>query len=153
MTPREPSTPLRRTLLRSHRAVRRAWALRESLPAAATAAAVIAAAVVWGAFFSLREGTAWIRLAIVLAVFVLAVGRAVSRCLARSVSFDGYLERVEKRFPEVRSWLRNALEFELEPPRDTSAELASALSTETGRRLAGIPLSEMVPRLEPRRPA
>src|SRR6185503_15468535 len=51
-----------------------------------------------------------------------------------------------------RSWLRNALDFEARPPRDTSAELVGAVSTETSRRVASVPLRTLTPRLHARRP-
>src|SRR5207244_5507818 len=77
---------------------------------------------------------------------------AVLRYRAAALPFDGFLERIEARFPEVRSWLRNAMDFQAHPPPDTSAELASALHDETGRRLATVPFRTLAPRIEPQRP-
>jgi hypothetical protein len=152
MTSRDSSSPLHRTLVRHHRAVLRAWALRSSFPAAASAALAIAAAVVLGAFLPLGETAATVRLVLVVAASAGFVVLAVRRYRARAHGFDTHLEHLEERFPEMRSWLRNALDFGAHPPHDTSAELASALTAETARRLDGTPIQSMVPRLEPRRP-
>jgi hypothetical protein len=152
MTPRERNHPLRRLLVQSHRAVLRTWAVRSSLRGAAIAAVVIAAAVVLGAARPLGETASWARLVAVLVLCALGTGFAVTRYLRASVGFELYLERIERRFPEVRSWLRNALDFQVHPPRDTSAELAHAVSEEAALRVRGVPLEALRPRLEPRRP-
>ena len=62
-----------------------------------------------------------------------AIVRAVAMVRANSPGFDGFLERLERRFPEVRSWLRNALEFELHAPAHGSRELAHAVAVEEQR--------------------
>lgn len=152
MTPRDPSSPLHRLLARHHRAVLRAWVLRSSLPAAAGSALAIVIAVLAGAFLPLGEIGARMRLTAVLALVLLFIVHAVRRYLSQAHGFETHLERVEGRFPEVRSWLRNALDFASQPPRDTSAELASAVTDETARRLAVTPLQTMVPKLEARGP-
>src|SRR4029079_4481117 len=59
----------------------------------------------------------------------------------------------EHAFPALRSWLRNALDFETRPPSGTSAELTGALREEAARRFDGTPVETLRPKLAPRRPA
>jgi hypothetical protein len=151
MTSRDASS-LHRTLARHHRAVLNAWAARFSLPAAAACAIAVTVAVLIGAFLPLGETAARVRLALVAALCVGFLVWAVQRFRARATSFDTHLEQLEQRFPEIRSWLRNALDLTGRPPQGTSAELAQALSDETVRRLAATPIRQAVPALEPRRP-
>ena len=98
------------------------------------------------------EALAWARLLVAAAAGLAALALAVAGFLRARPSFDAYLERVEDRFPAVRSWLRNALDFERRPPAHTSPELARALGDETARRLAEVPLASLRPALEARRP-
>ena len=152
MTSQAPEHALLRTLHRHYASLRRAWIGRHALRAAAAIAAGLTLAVAVG--FALSGGTslALARLAFVVlaaaAVLVVAV-RSQLRSVPR---FDTWLQRIEERFPDVRSWLRNALELEGAPPPHTSAELARALSSETARRLEQVPVRALAPRLNPRRP-
>jgi hypothetical protein len=144
--------PLRSTLARHHGAVRRSLVARHALRAAAGAAAVIVLAVALGMLLPLVPATAWLRLAIVLggaAAFVAAAALAFGRT---APGFDGYLERIEQRFPEIRSWLRNALDFERTPPAHGSRELAQAVADQTAERFASVPVRTLTPRIEARRP-
>lgn len=146
-------TPLDRELRRAHDALRRAVALRHGLRAGAAGCALVAAAVLAGAALPLGPGLATARLALLAVAGLALLAWAARAVAARSPRFDTYLERVEERFPAVRSWLRNALDLERRPPRDTSAELAAALRAETARRLASVPLGSLAPRVAPARPA
>jgi hypothetical protein len=152
MNSRPRHSPLTRALGGSYDARTRALALRVALRASAAAGMAVAVAVTVGALFPAGAAAGWVRLG-ALALAVIAALAWAARASARlSLGFEDYLERIEQRFPEVRSWLRNALDFESRPPRDTSAELALALQEETARRLDSVPLRTLSPRLEPRVP-
>lgn len=148
MTGHPPTTPLRQPLARAHAAVRRALALRSGLGAAARVTLALAGVVVLGLALPLSPATAWLRLALFGIAALVALGLGLRRFLREAPRFDGWLEQVEARFPETRSWLRNALDMERRPDPHTSAELASALRAETARKLTGVPLRTMVPRLQ-----
>src|SRR5882672_10151497 len=111
MTPHEPQLPLRRLLLGHHAAHRRARVLRASLRAAAGVAMALVVVVLAGVAHAGGEPWAWTRASMLGLALVAAIVRAVAMVRANSPGFDGFLERLERRFPEVRSWLRNALEF------------------------------------------
>ncbi|HEY2955535.1 MAG TPA: hypothetical protein VGK89_09855 [Candidatus Eisenbacteria bacterium] len=145
-------TPLLRTLSARYGARTRALALRLGLRAAAAVAAFLALAVAAGTLVAMGPAAASVRLAVVALAGLGAPAWAARAAARLSLGFDGYLERIEQRFPEVRSWLRNALDFERRAPRDTSEELAQALRAEAGRRLGSVPLEQLSPRLEPRAP-
>jgi hypothetical protein len=81
------------------------------------------------------------------------LGLAAHLVAARTPGFERYLERVEERFPVVRSWLRNALDLERETPVGASDQLAAAVRAETVKRLDGLPLAALAPRPAPARPA
>jgi len=153
MTPRPNDRPLHRLLAGHYAAHRRARVLRESLRAAALVIATITLAVVAGIARPGGETWAWARLAVIGAAIVFAIARAIGRVRAASPRFDGFLEHIEQRFHEVRSWLRNALDFESRPPVHGSAELADAVAAETAQRVAKLPLATTRPKIEPRRPA
>jgi hypothetical protein len=152
MTSRPRPSPLTRAIAGRYRARNQALALRMALRGAAAAVLALALAVAIGALFPSGSGAAWVRLATVVLAVLAALVWAARNTARLSLGFDDYLERVEQRFPEVRSWLRNALDFELRPPRDTSTELALALQQETARRIDSVPLEQLSPRLEPRVP-
>lgn len=144
--------PLRSLLTRHHGAVRRNLVARHALRAAAGAALIVVLAVVLGMLLPAAPATAWVRLALV-AAGALAFTAAAALAFRRTApGFDGYLERVEQRFPEIRSWLRNALDFERTPPAHGSHELAQAVAEQTAERFAGVPVRTLTPRVEPRRP-
>src|SRR4051812_23588539 len=109
MTPRPTDRPLHRLLAGHYAAHRRARVLRESLRAAALVIAMLVLAIVAGLARPGGETWAWARLAVVGAGLVFAIARAIDRVRRASPRFDGFLEQVEQRFGEVRSWLRNAL--------------------------------------------
>jgi hypothetical protein len=144
--------PLRSILSRHHGAVRRALMARHALRAAAGAILAIVLAVALGMLLPLIPATATLRLALVILAGAAFVALAVLGFRRAAPAFDAYLERVEQRFPEIRSWLRNALDFERQMPAHGSAELAHAVSEETARRLAAVPVGMIAPRVEPRRP-
>jgi hypothetical protein len=152
MTPREPDNSLWELLSRHYTSLRSALVLREGLRAAGRTAVVIALGVALGVAWPSGEPLAWARTVAVLAAFAVALAMAVASLLRALPSFDGFLERVEGRFPAVRSWLRNALDFERRPPAHTSPELARALSRETALRLEDVPLATLRPAVEARRP-
>jgi hypothetical protein len=152
MNDRPRTGPLTRALGGSYDARTRALALRVAFRAAAASALALAIAVALGALFPAGAAAGWVRLAALALAVIGALAWAVRAAARLSLGFEDYLERIEQRFPEVRSWLRNALDFESRPPRDTSAELALALQKETARRLDAVPLRTLRPRLEPRVP-
>ncbi len=152
MTSREPDTPLHRLLSRHYAELRRALVLREGLRAGGRAAAIVAAGLALGVAHPTGEALAWARLLAALAFVTAILVFAVASFLRARPSFDAFLERVEQRFPAVRSWLRNALDFERRPPAHTSLALADAVARETAQRLAGLPLASLRPAVEPRRP-
>src|SRR5262245_58473069 len=163
MTPRAPHTPLRSRLNSLFGAHRRAWALRLSLRAAAVAAGAIGAAVVLGIAFPPGEIAAAVRTGLVALAILGLIAAAVTRFLALAPRFDPFLEALETRFPEVRSWLRNALDMERQTSNETTSnettsnettsnELARALVDETARRVDQLPLATTTPRVSPRRP-
>jgi hypothetical protein len=119
MNPREPDHPLRSHVSRHYRLLRRALTLRESLRAAGRTAVVVTVAVAAGVAWPAAEPLAWVRWAVVTALAAAAVALAVAGFLRARPSFDTWLERIEERFPAVRSWLRNALDFERRPPAHT----------------------------------
>ncbi len=153
MNARAPEPTLHQRIRRRYGALRRVWTLRVALRAAALICVLLALAVVAGVLRPLGPAGAWARLALTATLATLALAWAIGRQRRAWLSFAGYLERIEERFPEVRSWLRNALELEARPPLHASSELARALSAETARRFAGVRVESLAPRLEPRRPA
>jgi hypothetical protein len=122
------------------------------LSAAGSVAVAVTLAVALGVAWPMGELLAWARLFAVAGAGIAALVLAVAGFLRVRPTFDAYLERIEKRFPAVRSWLRNALDFERRPPAHTSPELVLALGEETARRLAEVPLAALRPTLEARRP-
>jgi len=152
MTTRAPDHILERLVSRHYAALQRALTLRHGLRAAGSTAAAITLAVVLGVAWPTGEPLAWARLLAVAGAGATAMALAVTGFLRARPSFAAYLERVEERFPAVRSRLRNALDFERRPPAHTSPELARALNEETSRRLAEVPLATLRPTLEARRP-
>ena len=153
MTSRPPATPLHAQLRSVHARVRRALVLRHALRASAAAVVLLAFAVTAGLALPRTPGTAWARLALFatggLASLVLAA-RARARETPR---WDTWLESLEARFADLRSWLRNALELEAAPAFHTSDELAGALRGEAAERLQATPLRSTVPSLAARTPA
>lgn len=152
MTTRAPDNVLERLVSRHYAMLQRALTLRHGLRAAGNVAVVVTLAVALGVAWPTGEPLAWARLFAVAGAGVVALGLAVAGFLRALPTFDAYLERIEQRFPAVRSWLRNALDFERRPPAHTSPELARALGEETARRLAEVPLATLRPALEARRP-
>ena len=126
---------------------------RHVLGAFAAIALVIAGAVLLGVLVPPGPATAWLRATLTLLAALALVLLAARRQIARVPRFSVYLEGIESRHPTVRSWLRNALELEDQPPAWGSRELAEALSRETAQRIEKLDLAGLAPRLEPRRPA
>ncbi|HYM81365.1 MAG TPA: hypothetical protein VEY91_08125 [Candidatus Limnocylindria bacterium] len=147
-----PDKTLDPVLNRWHRAYRRALVTRHALRAAAGCIAAIAVMVLAGLALPVNEGSAWLRLAVVLGLCMLAIGAGVAGFLRRVLRLDAYLQLAESRFPELRSWLRNALELERRPPEHGSRELAGALAAETKRRLEEAPLARLTPAVGAKRP-
>ena len=151
MSTRAPAPSLHRLLQRHHLRLRAAAILRHALRAAAAIAVLIALAVLAGALAPIGVGAASARLALtgLLALFALAV--AVVRTRSASPTFDGFLEAAERRLPELRSLLRNAVDLEHDL-RGGSEELADALRHQAARAVEGAHLETLRPRLEPRAP-
>ena len=153
MSSRDPDTPLRGTLRGSYRSLCAGLGMRLGVRAMALLVTGGGAALVLGTFLGLGETAAWVRLVLVLAFAAAVIAAAALRYRRSLPGFESYLERVEERFPQVRSWLRNALDLQQHPSGHTSPELARALCSETNQRLKALPLEELRPRLEARRPA
>src|SRR6185436_8543388 len=149
---RVPDRSLRRHLERHHGALRRGIIVRHALRALAILALGLAALVVLGAFLPFGPGVATLRLVVLALAAVLVLAWAAIATARRSPRFARYLEQVEARFPDVRSWLRNALELEHAPSQDTSAELAAAVRDETARRMERVPLRTLTVPVQPARP-
>ncbi|HEY6867187.1 MAG TPA: hypothetical protein VI792_08020 [Candidatus Eisenbacteria bacterium] len=144
--------PLRKRLARHYDRLRAALVTRYALRAASVACLAAVAGLALGLALPVQPATAWARAAGALALALAAVIAALVAMRRELPGFDRYLERVEQRFPDVRSWLRNALDLESRPAPHTSAELAHALARETARRLEGTPLETLRPRIEPKVP-
>jgi hypothetical protein len=110
------------------------------------AAVLLGVLVVGGAPFS------WTRLLLVAWVSALAIGVAARRFGRDGLGLGAYLERVEQRFPHLRSWIRNAVDFEGARLEHVSPALAGALQAEAVRRLESAPVDELRPRVAPGRP-
>ena len=150
MTTRAPENPLRGQLQPAYRRVRTALVARHAARAAGLAIAAIAVALVAGILLPVSPGTAWIRLALVVAGSLVATVLAARAFLREVPAWSSWLEAVETRFPQVRSLLRNALDFERQDNTHTSPELAAAVRADAAKRLAATPLVELTPALEPR---
>lgn len=136
-----------RTLRSAHARVRLAHALRASLAALSRSALALAAVIAAGVALPLTPTTATAR-AIALGIAVLACVALAVRAARRSTPhWDGWLERLESAFPDVRSWLRNAVDLERTPPAHGSAELIGAVRAEAAQRLQRVPLDSTRPAL------
>lgn len=152
MTERASSPSLSTQLRRRHAAVRGALVARHALRAAAACAALLAVAFSAGVALPGGPGASLARLALLAIAAAAAVALSVRAFLAAAPRFEAWLESVETRFPELRSWLRNALDLESARDTNTSGELAGALREEAARRLAGVPLAQARPAVAPRAP-
>ena len=152
MTHRVPETSLHPLLARHHRGVRDALALRHGLRGAAMVCAILALALALGVAFLPGPEVAWARLILVLGAAGLAIAAAVIGFLREAPGFAVWLEGVEHRFPELRSWLRNAVDLAAAPPPDSSPALARALTDETARRIEAVPLASLKPAVSAGRP-
>lgn len=149
------ASPLRQRLRTFHDRARRALALRHALRAAAAASVLLAFAVTAGLGLPRTPGFAAARLALVVVGSLGALVVALAGARRETPAWDTWLESLEARFAGLRSWLRNALDLESAPARQsrhTSDELADAVRDETSRRLAATPLEETVPPLRSRTP-
>ncbi len=147
-----PDLSLNRPLERHHRARERSVVFRYALRATAWSALIIVAAVLVGTLFAPGVRGSWARLLAVALLSTAGIAAAVTRFRRESLSFEAYLEQAEQKFPVIRSWLRNALDFTGKGTLHTSTELASAVTQETGRRLGQLRLEELRPALRARRP-
>jgi len=155
MTTRPPDSPLHTRLMAVHSRVRRALVMRHALRASASAVVLLAAAVTVGLALPHTPGTAWARLLLFAVGSVAALAVAVLAAWRDSPRWDAWLESIELRFTELRSWLRNALEFESTPAAHashTSGALAGAVRDQAARRLEGTPLEGTIPSLRARTP-
>lgn len=142
---------LRRTLQRHHAAVRGAIVARRALRAFAAGASLVVIAVLLGAAGG-GPGASTARLAGLLAAIAAMLVLSVRTLLAELPRFDLWLESVERARPDVRSWLRNALDLEANVPAGTSSELAGALVNEAAERLGRTELATLRAPLQPSRP-
>lgn len=144
MSSRAPDT-LRPLLSREYAAVRRALTLRHALRALAAAAAIVALGLLAGA--AVRGGPAFatVRLVLTIAGLVGAVVAAAIGFAREAPKLDPWLEAIERRFPELRSLLRNALDLESAPAAHTSGDLAAALRADAARSLGAVPIAQERP--------
>ena len=126
--------------------------LRHALRASAAASVLLAFGVTAGLALPRTPEMAWVRLAFVALGSAVALAVAVAGARRESPAWDTWLESLEGRFAGLRSWLRNALDFESSTAEHTSGELADAVKGETVRRLGDTPLHETVPPLHTRVP-
>ena len=153
MIDRAPEPTLRHPLGRQHRRFNRALLFRHALRGAAWCTLAIALATLAGLLAATGAAGAWARLLALGAVVAAAIAVATRDFLRHRLDLDGYLERVERQWPQLRSWIRNAIDFEAVPHAHVSADLAAALRAEAARRLESAPLASLAPRIEPGRPA
>lgn len=151
MPTRAPVKSLREQLKPAYRRVRLALVARHASRAAALAVAAVALGLVAGTLLPVSPATAWMRLTSVALGSLGAMFLAVRAFLAEAPGWDTWLEAVEQRFPEVRSLLRNALDFEHHGDAHTSDELATAVRADASQRLAATPLAQLTPSVAPRR--
>ena len=133
-----------------HRRHSRALLIRYALRAASWSVVAISVAVMIGLLFHPGAGGAWVRLTLLLLALGVAAVIAARAFLTESISMEGFLERVEGRFPALRSWIRNAVEFEEAPLEHVSTDLAAAVREEAARRVAEAPIETLHPRIGPR---
>ena len=152
MTTRPTDLPLQSRLRAVYARVRRALVLRHALRASAAAIVLLAAAVTAGLVLPRTTGSAWVRLLLFALGSVAALAVAVLAAWRDSPRWEAWLESIERRFEGLRSWLRNALEFETASSAHTSHELAGAVRAQAARRLEGTPLDGTVPPLRARVP-
>src|SRR5262245_45127473 len=152
MTSRAPERPLRSPLERQHRRHQRSLLWRHAWRAAALCVAAMGVAVLVGELVGGGPTLAWIRLVLLAAVSLVGIGAAVSRFTREGVTLGAFLERVENRFPHLRSWIRNAVDFEGSSFEHVSPALAVALQDEAARRLESVRVDELRPRIRPARP-
>ncbi len=147
MTTRAPVKPLREQLKPAYHRVRLALVGRHALRAAGLAIAAVGLGLVAGVVLPLSPATAWVRLALVVTCSLAALTAALRAFLREAPPWDTWLESVEQRFPEIRSLLRNALDFERQGDAHTSNELANAVRADASQRLSATPLSKLTPAL------
>jgi hypothetical protein len=148
-----PDPSLRQPLVRTHRGHQGRLIARAALAASAGAAVLIALAIAIGVVAPPGVAAAWFRVTLLVLAIVAVLAIQIRALMRDRKTLDGWLETVEKRFPAVRSWLRNALELETTPAEHTSRELAHAVVGEARDRLAAVPLETLAPPLRARRPA
>jgi len=167
MTSRPPSPALHPRLVDAYARVRRALIGRHVLRATAASLVLLAFCVTAGLALPRDPVTSGMRL------LLFGLGTLVALLLASfalwrdTPRWDAWLESLEGRFPELRSFLRNAIDLERaergavahgaaaqgsNAAAHTSADLAGAVLDEAGRRLAGSPLGDTVPKLTARGP-
>src|SRR5256885_2566278 len=152
MTSRSP-VPLRSRLRAAHPRVRRAPIARHALRATAAALVLLAFCVTAGLALPRDPSTAVLRLGVFVLGTCVALAMAMRALWRDFPRWDAWLESLEGRFTDLRSWLRNALDMEQEeresggsgPAPHTSGELADAVQERAARRLDGTPLGETVP--------
>ena len=151
MTPRS-SASLRRQLLHEYAALRNALLMRHVVRASAACAVALAIAELAGVALPGGSALATTRLALLALAVLASLVLALARLRAELPRFDPWLQSLEARLPELRSWLRNALDLEAAPAPHTSASLAGALREEASRRLAATPIAVGRPRVRPGAP-
>ncbi len=152
MSRRASSHPIERLVSRQHAALRRALGLHRAMRAAAWISVALFLGVLLGLPARGGETAAWLRLAAVAIAALVALAGAVVGFRRARPSRDVYLQRIEERFPAVRSRLRNALDFARRPPAHVSPELVHAVEDEAARGLDELPLAGLRPPVAPRRP-
>src|SRR5262249_21364291 len=112
----------------------------------------LAAALLVGALAPLGPLGAWLRVMALAGAVAIATILLALRLRGRLPGWDGFLQQVEARFPDLRSWIRNAVDFAPGAGAHTSAERPRARGQGAARRAERTALAALHPRLEPGRP-
>ena len=147
-----PHTPLRHRLRALHARLRGMLVLRHALRASAAAMVLLAAAVISALALPRTPLTAMLRLGLFVLGSSVALVAALVMLRRESPTWASWLESLETRFPELRSWLRTSLDLEATPDANTSRELADAVRDEAAKRLAATPLDSTLPSVRLRAP-
>ena len=147
MTTRPPAS-LQSRLRAAHARVRRALIARHALRATAAAVVLLTFCVTAGLALPRDPVTAGLRLGLFALGSLAALAFATLALRRETPRWEAWLESLERRFTEIRSWVRNAIDLE-KAERDrtphTSGELADAVRAHAEHRLDGVPLRDTVP--------
>src|SRR6266508_1448368 len=157
MTTRPPAS-LQSRLRAAHARVRRALIARHALRATAAAVVLLTFCVTAGLALPRDPVTAGLRLGLFALGSLAALAYATLALRRETPRWETWLESLERRFTDIRSWVRNAIDLEKaaaparaagaqgsNAPSHTSGELADAVRAHAEHRLDGVPLRDTVP--------